>query len=50
MDVMTRRQRLNLTQAEAAERAGVTVATWRRFEADPASVLNEVRSACERVL
>lgn len=50
MDELIRRQHLNLTQTEAAARAGVSLATWRRFEADANSVSPDTRLACERVL
>lgn len=44
------RKNLGLTQAAAASRAKVSLATWRRWEADPESVAEETRQACEQVL
>lgn len=44
------RDALGLTQAEAAARAGVSLATWRRWEDDPQSVSLATRATCERVL
>ncbi|MCU1507922.1 MAG: family transcriptional regulator [Glaciihabitans sp.] len=45
-----RRTHLELTQTEAARRAGVSLATWRRWEEHPASVSAKTVRACERVL
>jgi transcriptional regulator with XRE-family HTH domain len=47
---LDRRLRLNLTQSAAALRAGLSLATWRRWEEDPDSVSAKTREACERVL
>jgi transcriptional regulator with XRE-family HTH domain len=44
------REQLGLTQAEAAARAGVSFATWRRWEEDPAAVRSTTASKCARVL
>jgi len=49
-DRMALRKDLNLTQTAAAARAGVSLATWRRWEADPDSVATDTAGACERVL
>jgi transcriptional regulator with XRE-family HTH domain len=53
--IRTRRLALNLTQADAAGRAGVAYRTWRRMEKDgSASIENLVRAAialrCEEAL
>ena len=40
----------SLTQEQAARLAGVSVASWRRWERDPESVSPEVAAACEPVL
>src|SRR5699024_6422393 len=45
-----RRNDLGLTQTSAATNAGVSLATWRRWEEDPESVSCKTREACERVL
>lgn len=45
-----RRLELDLTQADAARKAGVSLATWRRWEEDPDSVSAKTRIACEDVL
>lgn len=39
-----------LTQTEAARRASVSLATWRRWEADPSSVREKTASKCEQML
>ena len=44
------RAALGLTQDEAARQAGVSVATWRRWEHDPASVKKDAATACQGVL
>lgn len=44
------RNELELTQADAARQAGVSLATWRRWEIDPDSVSAKTRIACEDVL
>ncbi|WP_251443313.1 helix-turn-helix transcriptional regulator [Microbacterium sp. USTB-Y] len=44
------RKNLGLTQSEAAARAKVSLATWRRWEADHTAVAAETSQACERVL
>ncbi|MCJ0906102.1 DUF1870 family protein [Rhodococcus sp. ARC_M6] len=44
------REKLNLTQPEAAALAGVSLATWRRWEDDSASVSDSTRTKCEKVL
>ncbi len=44
------RTRQDLTQTDAARRAGVSLATWRRWENDPESVSAKTRTACETVL
>lgn len=44
------RKNLGLTQTAAAIRASVSLATWRRWEVDPASVAGDTAQACERVL
>jgi len=44
------RQSLGLTQTAAANRAGVSLATWRRWEQSPESVSAKTRIACEGVL
>lgn len=45
-----RRAELGLTQNEAALKAGVSLATWRRWEKAPESVGESTRIACEAVL
>ncbi|MGL5828098.1 MAG: helix-turn-helix domain-containing protein, partial [Angustibacter sp.] len=45
-----RRLALSLTQTDAARQAGVSLATWRRWEEDPESVRAQTRSTCERLL
>lgn len=45
-----RRSRLDLTQTDAARNAGVSLATWRRWEEEPSSVSAKTRSACESAL
>lgn len=45
-----RRIELDLTQADAARKAGVSLATWRRWEEDPGAVSAKTRIACEGVL
>ncbi|PWH04957.1 hypothetical protein DEO23_15605 [Brachybacterium endophyticum] len=47
---MQRRLEMNLTQAEAARRAGRSLDTWRKWEADPSSVGEESRRRCSAVL
>lgn len=44
------REELGLTQTEAAARAGVSLATWRRWEEGPSLVKESTRTACEGVL
>ena len=44
------RKNLGLTQTAATSRAKLSLATWRRWEADPESVTKETREACEQVL
>ena|SRR6476659_8858004 len=44
------REALNLTQQEAATKAKVSVATWRRWEENPEQVKARTAIACERVL
>jgi hypothetical protein len=39
-----------MTQPEAASRAGVSLATWRRWEEDPETVSADTRRKCERVV
>jgi len=39
-----------MTQPEAALRAGVSLATWRRWEEDPETVSADTRTKCERVV
>lgn len=46
----SRRTELNLSQTAAAARAGVSLATWRRWEEDPESVSAATRRACARVV
>ena len=43
------REALGLTQIEAAANAGISLATWRRWEEDPRSVRASTRVACEAV-
>ncbi len=45
-----RRTQLDLTQADAARKAGVSLATWRRWEEEPDSVSAKTRAACQSVL
>ncbi|MCL3776865.1 MULTISPECIES: helix-turn-helix transcriptional regulator [unclassified Actinomyces] len=44
-----KRREAGLTQQEAATRAGVSVATWRRWEMDPQAVSEATCKACEAV-
>ncbi|WZU35972.1 hypothetical protein Rruber_05485 (plasmid) [Rhodococcus ruber] len=44
------RETLGLTQSHAAKRAGVSLATWRRWETAPLSVSVATRAKCEKVL
>lgn len=44
------REQLHLTQPEAALRARVSLATWRRWEEDPDTVSADTRTKCERVV
>jgi transcriptional regulator with XRE-family HTH domain len=44
------RQALDLSQAEAARRAGVSLATWRRWEEDPSAVKPKTAAACAKAL
>jgi transcriptional regulator with XRE-family HTH domain len=46
----TRREELDLAQTEAAARAGVSLATWRRWEDNPANVGADTRTRCQGVL
>jgi transcriptional regulator with XRE-family HTH domain len=45
-----RRVELDLTQTDAARKAGVSLATWRRWEENPDAVSAKTRIACEGVL
>ncbi|SKG69682.1 Uncharacterised protein [Mycobacteroides abscessus subsp. bolletii] len=45
-----RREAIDLSQAAAAARASVSLATWRRWEEAPESVSAGTRAKCERVL
>ena len=45
-----RRTELGLTQTEAARNAGVSLATWRRWEDEPEVVSEKTRASCENVL
>lgn len=47
---LNQRTKLGLTQAEAASKAGVSLATWRRWEENPESVSAKTRAASEAVL
>lgn len=47
---MQRRLKMDLTQAEAARRAGRSLDTWRKWEAEPSSVGDESRRRCAAVL
>lgn len=47
---LARRLELDLTQSLAATSAGVSLATWRRWEEDPDAVSSKTREACENVL
>lgn len=44
------REKLGLTQGDAARRAGVSFATWRRWEEDPSTVKASTATACAEVL
>ncbi len=44
------RESLGLSQIEASQRANVSLATWRRWEANPDSVGAKTRKACAAVL
>jgi transcriptional regulator with XRE-family HTH domain len=50
LDVRAAREALNLSQAEAARRAGVSLATWRRGEADISAVGARTRKKIREVL
>ncbi|MEC5182452.1 hypothetical protein [Arthrobacter sp. CG_A4] len=47
---LARRLELDLTQSLAATNAGLSLATWRRWEEDPDAVSSKTREACENVL
>jgi transcriptional regulator with XRE-family HTH domain len=44
------REKLGLTQGDAARQAGVSFATWRRWEEDPSTVKASTATACAEVL
>lgn len=44
------RTEIGLTQEQAARRAGVSLATWRRWERNPDSVTEDVRAQCQEAL
>lgn len=44
------REALGLTQAAAATKAGVSFATYRRWEEDPGTVRESTRKACRKIL
>ena len=50
LDVKALREAVNLTQPEAARRAGVSLATWRRAEGNLALVSAKTRASVERAL
>lgn len=50
LDVKALREAVNLTQPEAARRAGISLATWRRAEGNLASVSTRTRASVERAL
>lgn len=50
LDVKALREAVNLTQPEAARRAGISLATWRRAEGNLASVSAKTRASVERAL
>lgn len=50
MSAQYQREAKELSQGEAARRAGVSLATWRRWESDPSSVRRDTAAKCERVL
>ncbi|MGB3334225.1 MAG: hypothetical protein WBA79_15595 [Mycobacterium sp.] len=45
-----RREAINLTQTAAAAQAGISLATWRRWEDDPDAVAPKTRNKCAAVL
>lgn len=47
---MERQRPEKFPQTEAARLAGVSLATWRRFENDPASVSAQSRNKCQKAL
>ena len=47
---LERRTEIGLSQAAAASEAGVSLATWRRWEEEPAVVSERTRRACEAVI
>ena len=49
-ELTKRRVEFGLTQDEAARKAGVSLASWRRWELDPDSVSVKTCVACEGVL
>jgi transcriptional regulator with XRE-family HTH domain len=49
-DRRDRREACGLTQPDAAARASVSLATWRRWEEDPAAVSAKTRTQCEAVI
>jgi DNA-binding XRE family transcriptional regulator len=48
--IQQRRERLGMTPREAAARAGVSRATWNKFEADPTAVRPSTAKRCELAL
>lgn len=50
LTVRERREALGLSQAAAARRARVALATWRRYEDDPFRVRPETAERCQRAL
>jgi transcriptional regulator with XRE-family HTH domain len=50
LDARALREAMNLTQPEAARRAGISLATWRRAEGNLESVSAKTRASVERVL
>lgn len=44
------RQKLDLTQTDAATQAGMSLATWRRWEEDPDKVSAQTRARCESLV
>jgi len=50
MTVKEIREKRDMSQVEAAVRAGVSVTTWRTYEAAPSAVTAKSRAKCDAAL